>query len=121
MSRAEREKGKRGERQACELLKSLGYEAARSVQYCGRSETSEDLRHSVPGVRLEVKHGYSDATEADKRGWLSKLETERTAGEVAVVLWRPDRKAWRMLWRLSPEVVVETTDIGAALSLFAQK
>ena len=49
-----REKGKRGEREACCFLATLGWSAKRGQQYAGGTE-SPDVIHDVPGIHLEVK------------------------------------------------------------------
>jgi hypothetical protein len=49
MSRSEREKGKRGEREVARLLTLHGFEARRD----GRLD--DDLIHNIPNIHIEVK------------------------------------------------------------------
>lgn len=53
MGKASREKGKRGERELANVLKSYGYNAKRGVQYHG-GEDSPDVV-GLPGVHIECK------------------------------------------------------------------
>lgn len=55
MGKMSLDKGKRGEREVAELLRSFGFEAARGVQYQG-SPGSPDVVHNLPGgLHVEVK------------------------------------------------------------------
>ena len=49
-----RNKGKRGEREVADLLRSQGIDARRSQQFCGLEQTA-DLTTSLDGVHCEVK------------------------------------------------------------------
>ena len=49
-----REKGKRGEREACGFLTTLGWSAKRGQQFAGGTD-SPDVIHDIPGIHLEVK------------------------------------------------------------------
>lgn len=53
MGKAQKEKGKRGERELAKALKYYGYDASRGVQYKG-SENSPDVI-GLPGIHIEVK------------------------------------------------------------------
>ena len=53
MSKASRDKGKRGEREFAALLRSFGYEARRGVQYSGGAD-SPDIVTELP-FHFEVK------------------------------------------------------------------
>lgn len=55
MGRKERDKGIRGELEAAKALARLfGCEARRGKQYSG-DEDSPDVKHSIPGLHIEVK------------------------------------------------------------------
>jgi hypothetical protein len=49
-----RRKGKGGELEFAELLRSHGYEARRGVQFLGGPQ-SPDVIHNIPGIHFEVK------------------------------------------------------------------
>jgi Holliday junction resolvase len=119
MGLSQRQKGKRVEREACKLLQSLGYEAERSVQFCGRSEDSADVRHNVPGVRIEIKGGYDniDVSGTTVDDWIVKVESERQTGnkDNALVLWKRSRKSWLAIFRVQ-DIIVLSADIKASIN-----
>ena len=86
-----RNKGKRGEREVAELLRSFGVEARRSQQFSGQDQTA-DLTTSVNGVHFEVKR-YA------RIGAARFLEqAKRDAGDaVPVVAMREDRGEWMLM------------------------
>ena len=49
-----RQKGKRGELAACELLRRFGFRAKRGQQHAGGAE-SPDVVHNIDGWHIEVK------------------------------------------------------------------
>ncbi len=73
-----RQKGAAGERELAEVLRSMGYQARRSQQYCGAEATSDLLVEEMPGILVECKRverlnidtamskAVSDAAPADK-------------------------------------------------------
>lgn len=54
LGRAEREKGKRGERMVASLFKDYGYDAHRTAQFKGKTGDAGDVE-GVPGLHIEVK------------------------------------------------------------------
>lgn len=118
MGLSQRQKGKRVEREAVALLKSLGHEAERSVQHCGNSEESADVRTDIDGVRVEVKGGYDDIDVASKTvgEWLQKLGTEANGSEVGLILWKRSRRSWLAVFEYR-EIRVVTPDIAEAIEL----
>lgn len=48
-------KGKRGELEACQYLKKLGYDCRRTVQYNGKADEGEADIIGLKGLRVEVK------------------------------------------------------------------
>lgn len=91
-----RNKGKVGEREACQALaEHLGIEASRSVQYCGRAGDA-DLNTALTGVHFEVKRkerfSVYDAVE--------QAQSE-CGGKVPVVLHRRNRGEWLAIVPLS--------------------
>lgn len=91
MGKRERDKGKRGEREASKaLMEALpGVRARRGVQYAGGPD-SPDLVTSIPGVHLEVKRTERLSIWAA----LEQSQREAAAGEVPVVMTRANRKPW---------------------------
>ena len=55
MGKAERERGKRGERLFCWLCREYGYDAHRTAQFRGNTGAAGDVE-GLPGVHVEVKY-----------------------------------------------------------------
>ena len=84
MARAERDKGKRAEREVAAILRSHGFRARRD----GRLDA--DLAHDVAGVHFEVRRRETLALPAWTR------DCERAAGgRVPVVAYRRSAEPWR--------------------------
>ena len=54
MGKFSRDKGKRGELELVRVLKSWGYDAHRTAQYCGNTGEAADVI-GLPGVSIECK------------------------------------------------------------------
>lgn len=104
MGRAERERGKRGEREARDVWNRLfGTDVRRSQQFCGASDESDDLV-GQPGVSLEVKRrNRLNVAEA-----VEKASDDAAPGRIPVVLHRADHKPWLVTLRLDdlPQLAV---------------
>lgn len=89
MGRSQREKGKRAEREAAELIRSWGIAARRGQQYAGDPD-APDVVAATPGLAWEVK--------ARKQGhpgkWLEELLKNCHDGDIPVVLHKRDRQPW---------------------------
>lgn len=85
VSKSQREKGARGEREFAELLREYGFDARRD----GRLD--DDLDHDVPGVHIEVKRRNTLALPS----WTRQAEQD-AGGRVPVVAYRGDRDPWRV-------------------------
>ncbi|MBO5631639.1 MAG: hypothetical protein J5965_21425 [Aeriscardovia sp.] len=55
MGKAERERGKRGERLFCCLCREYGYDAHRTAQFRGNTGAAGDVE-GLPGIHVEVKN-----------------------------------------------------------------
>lgn len=88
MGRMSREKGKRGEREAAELLRSHGFPARRAQQYAGGVESADVI--GLAGVHLEIKRTETlrlyPAVEQAMR--------DRKPGDLACVLHRQNSRPW---------------------------
>lgn len=116
-------KGKRGERDFCNHLKEMGYEARRSQQYQGvRVEGAGDVITSVEGVRFEVKR-YKDAPRIwskQMRDWMDQAIEETPEGKMPVIAIRGNREKWRYVmprreWAGESLVVIPATEHGTSL------
>ncbi len=83
------QKGKAGEREFANYLKSFGIEARRGQQFSGGGD-SPDVVHSLPGIHFEVKR-----VERFKL-WdaMEQAETDRREGDIPVVAHRANRRDW---------------------------
>lgn len=89
MSRSQRNKGKRGERQAAKAVSvAFGVRSRRGVQYQG-GPSSADIQVDIPGVHWEVKFVEREAV----RQWVKQAEQDAD-GKVPVVLHRKSREPW---------------------------
>jgi hypothetical protein len=88
VGRSQRERGKRGERDAAAALTALGYPARRGVQYQG-GPNSADLSVAIQGLHWEVKFVEREQV----RAWMAQAEGE-SGGKLPVVLHRKARSEW---------------------------
>jgi hypothetical protein len=85
MSRTERQKGQRGEREVRDILRAVGFTCERD----GRLDT--DLSHNVTGYHFEVKRRERLALPE----WLRQAEDEAALDETPVVVYRASNQPWR--------------------------
>lgn len=91
MGKAEREKGKRFERDVANWLKKNGFEKAmRSAQHSGKAGDAADVV-GLPGVHLECK-----AVETQNIwSWLDQAVRDSSGtGNIPVVIWKKNREPW---------------------------
>lgn len=89
MSKSQRDKGKRGEREVANILRDAGYsDARRGVQYHGGPSSPDVV--GLAGVHLEVKR--TEKCEAYK--FLEQAEDDSDEGEIPVVVHRQNGKEW---------------------------
>ena len=95
MGRMQREKGKRGEREASKAIQQhLGVAARRGQQYCG-SPDSPDVITSIDGVAIEVKRCETVAIHR----WMDKAVAD-SPGDVPVIIHRKNNTDWLVTLRL---------------------
>lgn len=89
-------KGKRGEREAAEAIRTkFGVPARRGQQFSGGKE-SPDISHGLTGLHLEVKR-----TEKLQL-WPAMDQAVKDAGnDLPAVLHRPNRRDWILILKLS--------------------
>ena len=89
MGKAERERGKRGERYVANRIRErLGLDARRGVQYSGGPGSPDVV--GLPGIHIEVKN--CNKTELPK--WIRQSTDEAADGEAPVVIHHRDREPW---------------------------
>ena len=92
MGKMSRNKGKRGEREACKALSdALGGSYRRSVQYCGRGGNADI--EGLDGLFMEVKR----AERFNLYAALEKACEDKLSEENPVVLHRRNGKPWVMV------------------------
>jgi hypothetical protein len=96
MSRASREKGKRGEREFASILRELGFDARRAQQFSG-TEGHADVLSSIAGVHWEVKRRSNVASLR----FMEQAERDCLSNEVPCVAIREDRGPWVIQLRAS--------------------
>jgi Holliday junction resolvase len=103
MGRSQREKGKRGERELAEVLRTMGFPARRGQQFRGGPDSPDVV--GVPGLHIECKRAETFSLYAA----LAQADAEKGDGEIPVVMHRRNGERW--------VVCIYLTD----LSLAAQK
>ena len=83
-----RNKGKRGELELANLLKSYGYEARRGVQYSGINGDADVV--GLPGIHIECKRVEKLNIETA----MEQSARDARFGEIPTVMHRKDRKQW---------------------------
>lgn len=118
-----RTKGKVGEREAVNFLRSLGFEdAQRTQQFNGLGKSDIICPESFPRIHFEVKYGY-DKSKLDVHSsvLLAACEQARfeAQGRPWVVLWRPKGNSnWRATFDgCGMRITVAEEDVKAALYL----
>ena len=95
MGRMQREKGKRGEREASQAIQQhLGVAARRGQQYCG-SPDSPDVITAIDGVAIEVKRCETVSIHR----WMDKAVAD-SPGDVPVIIHRKNNTDWLVTLRL---------------------
>ena len=91
-----REKGKRGELEVANLLKTYGYDCRRGQQYCGSNGDADVV--GLPGIHIEVKRKekfnlYESLEQAIRDAKVKKL--------MPVVFHRKNNREWVVVLRLT--------------------
>lgn len=94
LGRRSKMKGKRGEREVANILKSHGYNARRTAQYCGSTGDASDVV-GLEGFHIEVKNverlNLWKAIEQSKHDAL-----EAGKNETPVVIFKRSREPWQI-------------------------
>lgn len=85
-----REKGAAGERELANILKTYGYDARRSAQYCGANGDADVI--GLPGVHLEVKR----VEKLNLQAAYEQSRFDAREGEIPVVVHRKNREKWKV-------------------------
>ena len=89
MGKAQREKGKRGERYVATRIKErLGLQARRGVQYSGGPDSPDVV--GLPGYHIEVKN----VNRLDLHKAIAQSSEDAGGDEVPIVVHHRDREPW---------------------------
>lgn len=94
MGKAEREKGKRGERMLVRFLRDLGYECRRTAQYCGKTGDASDVV-GLPGLHIECKF----VENLNVRKALAQAIHDAVNGLIPVVFHKKSNEEWLVTMR----------------------
>lgn len=94
MGKAQREKGKRGERMLVRFLNSLGYDCRRTAQYCGKTGDAADVV-GLPGLHIECKFVES----LNVRKALAQAIHDAAAGLLPIVFHKKSNEEWLVTLR----------------------
>lgn len=101
MGKAQREKGKRGERELANLLKDHGYNCRRGQQYCGTNGDADVV--GLPGIHIECKRVERLNLEDAMRQAIDNTESEKLPFSEEIypaVFHRRNRGSWLVTMRL---------------------
>lgn len=88
-----KDKGKRGEREVVDILKTHGYEnARRTAQYCGNTGDASDVV-GLPGFHIEVKH--QEQVRLDD-WWAQAVRDSEGTGDIPIVVHRKNGQKWKV-------------------------
>ena len=88
MSKSQREKGKRGERELAKILREMGFNTRRGQQYCGAAGDADVI--GIDGLHIECKRQERMQLWA----WMKQAEAERYLADVPVVMHRANDQPW---------------------------
>jgi len=94
MGKAEREKGKRGERELAKVLQKYGFDARRGVQYSGSPDSPDVI--GLPGVHIECKR--VERLNIDQA--MAQAVHDSGEDEIPVVFHRKNQQKWLVTMRL---------------------
>lgn len=130
MSVNSKQKGSRGERQACKFLKALEgvsigkIEARRSQQFSGMKidDNSADILTNIDCIRFEVKSGYNDTDLYNKQcqDWIETAIEETPEDKIWAILRKKDYQQWTIIAEVEG-IVVQSTDVVAILNYLIEK
>src|SRR5690606_4151945 len=87
-------------------------DAVRTQQYNGMGDSDVICPESLPSVHIEVKVG--DKVDIGKKTFDDAVSqaVRDSNGKPWALLWKPDRKVWRLSWDMGGYVATIFTDAG---------
>lgn len=115
MSRSQRDKGARGEREVARLIHDhLGYEITRR---CRQHDGDSDLI-GVPHCSLEVKN-HAVATRSQIASWWQQTCQQAAGNGVPVLAYKRARGWWRFVWPPNAGCLDLTYTVDGDIEAFA--
>lgn len=96
MTKASRERGKRGERQFAKELQDRGLVARRGQQFRGGPDSPDVICESLPDLHFEVKN----REQHRPWDWMAESCCDMGPGQIPVVAMKRNRKPWLVVMRL---------------------
>jgi len=106
MSRREREKGARGERELCTIFRQAGWKHAERTSNGRAQSTRGDIANGPAGCHIECKH----VERLNVPGALAQIRADADPLDVPILVHRPSRAPW-----------MATLPLGDLLPLLALK
>jgi hypothetical protein len=95
-----RNKGKRGERNARDWLKEMGFlDARRTAQHKGTGTSDVECPESLPNVHIEVKL-WASFNARKLREACFQADRDKAVGQRMVVIWRTTEQKQAKQWRM---------------------
>lgn len=94
MSKAQRDKGKRGEREWARVCREHGYDCRRTSQYCGQTGDASDVI-GLPGLHQEVKR----VEKLNITCAMTQAARDAKPGEIPIVAHRRNNCPWLVTMR----------------------
>lgn len=114
MSKASRDKGKAGEREAAAILRDItGLDLRRRV----RQDDGDSDLVGIPGWSVEVKRHATASTADVDRWWSQAVAQARWGQTLPLLIYRADRQDWRCRWPLSALLAPDALWDGAEWSV----
>lgn len=88
MGKASRDKGKRGERELANVLRSYGYDTKRGQQYCGANGDADVI--GLPGIHIECKR----VERLNLYDAMAQSMSDARNDEIPVVMHRKNNCEW---------------------------
>lgn len=85
-----RQKGKVGEREVAALLRTHGFTARRTQQFCGNTGDASDVVSDMEGFHIEVKR----TEQFNMYAALEQAEHDSKGAATPLVFHRKDRRKW---------------------------
>lgn len=102
-----KQKGKKGELEVANYLKSKGLTARRTQQYCGTEGTSDVVCDQWPSVHIEVKRNEQLNVE---KALQQAINDSKSTNKLPIVVHRKNREQWKVTLLLDDFIEIYTKE-----------